>query len=156
MPHRASPPANGFSLVELMVALFVLGLLASVAVLALPGDRQALRREATRFALRAGAARDAAITGGAPVAVIVDPAGYRFERRAGAAWAPLPDTVFADERWGRGTVVRTGSARGEGRRVVFDEVGLAAGDAAVDLARGAEQVRVRLARDGRVSVDAAR
>ena len=43
---------NGFSLVEMMVVLFVMGLLAAAVVLTLPGDGRALREEGERFAAR--------------------------------------------------------------------------------------------------------
>jgi prepilin-type N-terminal cleavage/methylation domain-containing protein len=49
---------SGFSLVEMLVVLFVIGLLASVVVLSMPGDERILRNEAERFAARTIAARD--------------------------------------------------------------------------------------------------
>jgi general secretion pathway protein H len=80
MPSPVSQPEaglgeSGFSLVELMVVLFVLGLLATVAVLSIPGDSRVLRDEAERFAARTVAARDEAISGGRPVALVVSRAG---------------------------------------------------------------------------------
>ena len=49
----AVPPrsvrCNGFSLVEMMVVLAIMGLLATAAVLTIPGDEAKLRREAERF-----------------------------------------------------------------------------------------------------------
>ena len=47
----------------MMVVLFVMGLLAGVVVLSLPGDQRVLREEAERFAARTVAARDEAISG---------------------------------------------------------------------------------------------
>lgn len=168
MDSRAS--SNGFSLVELMVALFVMGLLAGAAVLALPGDDRALRHEAERFAVRASAARDEAITAGVPVALVVGARGYGFERRAENGWAPLADARFADVQWAGGTRASLGGASlsapgddavlqraGSGaRRLLFDEMGLAAGDIAVSLTRGKAVATVRITRDGKVSVDAPR
>ncbi|MFY7894647.1 MAG: type II secretion system protein, partial [Phycisphaerales bacterium] len=41
---------SGFTLIELMVALFIIGLVAGAVVLALPGDSAALSEDADRFA----------------------------------------------------------------------------------------------------------
>ena len=163
-------PLNGFSLIELMVALFVMGLLAGAAVLALPGDDRALRHEAERFAVRASAARDEAITAGVPVALVVGARGYGFERRADSGWAPLSESRFADAHWAAGTRASLGGASlsalgddavlqraGPGaRRLLFDEMGLAAGDIAVSLTHSKAVATVRVTRDGKVSVDAPR
>ena len=49
---------NGFTLVELMVVLFIIGLAATAVVLAVPEQGGSLQAEAERFAARAKAARD--------------------------------------------------------------------------------------------------
>lgn len=169
MDKRSAP--NGFSLVELMVALFVMALLAGAAVLAIPGDASALRHEAERLAVRASAARDEAITAGVPVALVVGARGYGFERRIAGGWVRLSDSRFSDAAWAGGTRASVGSAAasesssddpvlqraGAGaRRLLFDEIGLAAGDIAITLARGKAVATVRVTRDGKVSVDAPR
>jgi general secretion pathway protein H len=148
---QTATTANGFTLVELMVVLFLIALLAGTVVLALPGDARALRVSAERFALHADAARNSAITSGAPVLVELDAKGYRFDRRDHGAWVPANERVFAPADWGAGI-----TEAGPAQRIVFDEVGLASGDASVRLALGANAATVRIARDGRVSVDAPR
>ena len=148
---------NGFSLVELMVVLFVMGLLAAAVVLTLPGDGRALRDEAERFA-----ARDEAISGARPVALVVGSAGYYFERRIDAGWQPLDPSRFGLVAWKPGTAAQVSGGAGEAganatqrQRLVFDPVGLASSEARVRLAHGTRALAVRIARDGTVTLDAA-
>lgn len=164
-PRKVVFPARegGFSLVEMMVVLFLMGLLAGVVVLSLPGDASALREEAERFAARTVAARDEAISGARPVAVVVGRAGYYFEQRRDGAWLPLDPARFGLVAWKDGTVASVSGAVGEGakpgalperQRLVFDPVGLAGSEARVRLARGADALAVSVARDGTVKIDA--
>ena len=153
---------NGFSLVELMVVLFVMGLLASVVVLSLPGEGRALRDEAERFAARTVAARDAAISGARPVAVVVGRAGYYFEQRRDGGWQPLAPERFGLVAWKPGTSASVFGGVGEAaagaaperQRVVFDPVGLASSEARVRLSNGNRVLTVSVARDGTVKLDA--
>lgn len=154
---------SGFSLVELMVVVFVMGLLAGVVVLSLPGDGRVLRDEAERFAARTLAARDEAISGARPVALVVGSAGYYFERRIDAGWQPLDPGRFGLVGWKDGTTASVAGGVGEGagpgaverQRLVFDPVGLASSEARVRIGRGGDALVVRIARDGSVSLDAA-
>lgn len=153
------PRCNGFSLVEMLVVLVVMGLLAGVAVLTLPGDERRLRDEAERMAARTIAARDEAIVGARPVSLVVGGAGYYFERRSDGLWEPMPGRGFDLTGWNAGTqaaVAQAAGAAGPGRgRIVFDALGLASEDAAVRLVRGRARLTVRIARDGRVRIDGA-
>ena len=154
---------GGFSLVELMVVVFVMGLLAAVVVLSIPGDQRVLRDEAERFAARTVAARDEAIGGARPVALVVGSAGYYFERRIDAGWQPLDPGRFGLVGWKQGTAASVTGGVGEGatpgaaerQRLVFDPVGLASSEARVRIARGPNALTVRIARDGSVKLDAA-
>lgn len=163
---RQTEPArpNGFSLVEMLVVLLVMGLLATVAVMTIPGDERRLRDEAERFAARTLAARDEAIVGAAPVSLVVGAAGYYFERRVEGRWQPIAGGRFDQTGWGEGTVAApagpaapaagaAGAAAPAGRsRIVFDTLGLASSDAAVRLTRGSRTLTVSIARDGRVTL----
>ncbi|WP_338466344.1 GspH/FimT family pseudopilin [Novosphingobium sp. ZN18A2] len=158
-PQSACQPRvrrNGFSLVELMVVLFVMGLLASVVVLSMPGDARELRGEAERFAARANAARNEAIVSAAPVSLVVSKAGYYFEQRADGRWRPFEGGRLGLTGWADGTGAQTGNAtQSQGRsRIVFDSVGLASSDADVRLTRKGRTMTVHIARDGKVSLDA--
>lgn len=140
---------NGFSLVEMMVVLMVMGLLASVAVLSFPGDDRHLRNEAERFAARTVAARDEAIIGARPVALIVSERGYYFERRVEGQWQTMPGRGFDLTGWDQGT-----SADAARQRIVFDSLGLASTDATIRLKRDDRALVVHLRRDGKVALDA--
>ncbi|WP_158637744.1 GspH/FimT family pseudopilin [Novosphingobium taihuense] len=148
-PVHHSAIRNGFSLVEMMVVLMIMGLLASVAVLSFSGDDKHLRNEAERFAARTVAARDEAIVGARPVALVVSERGYYFERRVDGQWQPLPGRGFDLTGWDQGT-----SADAARQRIVFDSLGLAGTDAAIRLKRDEQSLVVHLRRDGKVTLDA--
>lgn len=144
-----SKRSNGFSLVEMMVVLMVMGLLAGVAVLTLPGDERKLRNEAERFAARTLAARDEAIIGARPISAVVSEQGYYFERRSDGQWQALPGRGFDLTAWDDATTVSAGR-----QRVVFDSLGLASSAADVRLERGGQALIVQIRRDGKVTVNA--
>lgn len=146
---RPGPAANGFSLVEMLVVLLVMGLLATVAVLTFPADERKLRTEAERFAARTLAARDEAIVGARPVSLVVSARGYYFERRFEGQWQALPGKGFDLMPWSDGVI-----ASAPRQRVVFDSLGLASTDAAVRLDRGNQGLVVHIRRDGKVTLDA--
>lgn len=167
--RKANGPAhNGFSLVELMVVLFVIALMAGAAVLSMPDGSGDLRREAERFAARTMAARDEAIATSAPVSAVVGPAGYYFERRTDGRWMPLDGTLAATD-WGDGTVAAVdgqgqskGKGKGQGqgqdrgapanRRVIFDPLGLASEDLRLRLSHDSNATVVTVGRNGEVAV----
>lgn len=160
----ASVPARerGFSLIELLVVVFVMGLLAGAVVLSLPGDSRVLRDEAERFAARTVAARDEAISSARPVALVVGRAGYYFEARADRGWQPLDPARFGLVAWKDGTAASVAGGAGgratpgasERQRLVFDPVGLASSEARIALRRESGSLAVQIARDGTVRLDA--
>ncbi len=150
-PTSATGAEAGFTLVELMVTIVILGLASAAVALALPDGSSELRGEGERLAARLSAARDAAIVGGRDMAVKIDGAGYRFEVRRGGVWLPAPGGAFGVRRWPAGTMV-TGSGT-SGGRVVFDVTGLAT-PAVVRLARDGAATRVTVEAAGAVRVDA--
>jgi len=88
---RAPAAAGGFTLVEVLVVVVIIGLLAAATAVKLaPDARQNLRAEAARLAALLTHARDEAIVTGAPLAWQGAQSGYRFVRRAAdRTWQPL-------------------------------------------------------------------
>lgn len=126
-------------MVELMVVIVIIGLAASVVVLAMPDPGGGVATEAERFAARAKAARDMAIVEARPTMLSVDRGGYQVSRRVRGEWRP-------GERyeWTAGTRAAGGATR-------FDSTGLAQ-PATLVLARGGREARVEIRGDGTVHV----
>lgn len=140
---------HGFTLVELMVVLLVIGLAAGAAALALPDPRGTLRAEGARFGGRVRAARTTAIVDARPVSLWVTPSGYGFDEWRGGRWTPLPARPLGVTRWGEGIAALT-PARS---RVIFDTTGLADPPLALTLRRDGRNVAVTIGANGAVTVD---
>ncbi|MGW8704806.1 GspH/FimT family pseudopilin [Brevundimonas sp. NPDC055814] len=130
---------QGFTLVELMVVIAIIGVAAGAVMLSMPDPRPTLAVEAERFAARLTLAREEAVMTNRPVALRADAAGYGFESFDGAVWTPLTG-VLAPEAWGECGAVAAPA------RAVFDPTG------------GADAASVRLEREGQtvtVAIDGA-
>lgn len=139
-----SQGSSGFTLVELMVVIVIVGLAASVVVLTMPETGGSLSAEAETFAARAKAARDGAILEARPAAVRIGPGGYEMLRRMDGAWRAEPA-----HEWAEGTAARL--AGGSDGSIRFDATGLA-GPAVLTLRRGERQIVVQIGADGSVTV----
>ena len=135
---------NGFTLVELMVVLVIIGLAATAVMLAMPEPGGSLEAEEERFAARAKAARDAAIVEARPVALRVDADGYVVSRRRDGEWRPE-----ARQLWAEGTEAESAGPRPGATR--FDSTGLAE-PLRLTLRRRGREVAVDIAQDGGVHV----
>jgi len=142
---------RGFTLVELMVVVTIIGLAAAVAVWNMPDPRGRVADEAARFALRARAAHDAAIVDARPVSIWVTAGGYGFDRRGAGQWVAMAEKPLRVERWTEGTVAATGEASGR-LRITFDPTGLADSPAQITLTRSGARAVIDLAADGSVRV----
>jgi general secretion pathway protein H len=126
---------SGFTLVELMVVLVIVGLAAAAVVLTLPEPGGSLAAEAERFAARAKAVRDDAILDSRAASVAVGPGGYEVARRRAR--------VHYD--WVEGTQAELSG------RIRFDPTGLAE-PARLILRRGDRRAAVDIGEDGNVQV----
>ena len=110
--------SSGFTLVELLVVLVIIGLASAAVVLAIPDPEGSLQTEAERFAARAKTARDLAIVQSRPALLRIEADGYSVVRRSDGVWQEA-------ERydWAEGTEVEVSG--GEGTQSRFDSIGLA-------------------------------
>ena len=149
-PTSATGAERGFTLVELLVTMVILGLASAAVLLAIPDPQGSLREEGERLAARLAATRDAAIVGGRDMAVRFDASGYDFETRRGGTWLPADGRAFAARRWPEGTTVTTEPAT---TRITFDATGLAT-PTVVILSRDGAAARVTVGAAGAVRIDA--
>jgi general secretion pathway protein H len=140
---------HGFTLVELLLVLAIIGLSSAAVMLAMPDPRGNLRDDAERFAARAHAAQDAAVIEARDMALWVSSSGYGFERRERGRWQPLTQKPFRAESWPSGAQALVGEA---GRaRIRFDTTGQAE-PLDVTLVRGDGRVSISIAADGTIHV----
>jgi general secretion pathway protein H len=148
------PDERGFTLIELMIVLALIGLAASVVVLTMAPPGGNARDDAIRLAARVAALRDRAIIEGRTHGLWVSPSGYGFERRIrtdeGPQWQPLTDGRLSRDDWREGTAASIGGAATG--RVSFDRVGLPDRSATIIIARSGTEASVVIDGAGDVSV----
>ena len=148
IPIEHRPEANGFTLVEMLVVIFLLGLVSAAVVLMLPGSDSTVRNDAERLAARIAAARDEAVMQARPVAVWTRASGYGFEQRFDGQWRAHPDAAFKARNLDNGTRI-AGAAQ---KRIVFDATGLPSAPAQIDLVNGEGRSRISVTASGEVAV----
>jgi general secretion pathway protein H len=141
---RAGRKQEGFTLVELMVVLVIMGLAAAAVMLALPEAGGSLAGGADRFAARARTARDTAILDSRVIALQIGRGGYEVARREAGVWR-----TQAHYDWAGRTIPDVGGS-GEAS-IRFDSTGFAE-PARVMLRRGEERIAVDISGDGGVHV----
>jgi general secretion pathway protein H len=156
MPISATgdPPrrAAGFTLVELMVVMVIVGLASAAVVLALPRRSDTARGEARTLAARLVAARDLAIIGGRDVAVTIDAKGYRISQRHRDGWHAAEGRALQPHLWPEALAVTTEIADGDALR--FDTTGLAT-PAKVRIDSDGSSIGISIDSIGRVAIDGA-
>jgi general secretion pathway protein H len=141
---------NGFTLVELMVVIFIVGMASAAVVMTAGSPDRSARNEAEQLAARIAALRDHAILQSRGMAVWVRPSGYGFDARADGVWQPLTEAPFASTNWKRGTVAQIGN--GAQLRIVFDSTGMPSSAIQIGLRRATASASVDVSAMGDVRV----
>jgi general secretion pathway protein H len=144
---------HGFTLIELMVVVTIIGLASAVVAFAMPDPQGRVLDEGLRFAARVRAARDIAIVEARPVSLWVTGGGYGFDRRIGGAWTPVADKPLRVERWSDQTRATLPDAATGRTRVTFDPTGVADRSVDIRLSRRGADALVRIGADGEVRAD---
>jgi len=146
----ANENASGFTLVELMVVLLIIGLMASVVVFSFPSGSSKLEEDAQRFAARTAALRDNAILQSRPMAVQITPSGYSFLERRKGSWSVIEDKPFVSTNWSSGVTANTGD---NGTMMIsFESTGLPSDQAELVLQGNEQSRRVLIAPMGDVKL----
>lgn len=150
MPNDAKPAKNGFTMVELMVVLMVIGLSATAVVMTVGGASRNTGSQAEQFAMRVAALRDRAVVESRPLAFWVRPSGYGFESRDGQRWSPMDQKQFKTTDWRSPLVAKLQG--GNMVRVAFDANGIPSAPVELVLSDGQDEMRVRMDEAGNVNV----
>lgn len=147
-------PYAGFTLVELLAVLAVIGMAGAAVALTLPADSGLLDREAARFGARLVHAQEEAILGTRAIEVTATIAGYGFTRQDFDRWQPLDERPFGNVLWSEGTTARL--PRGQDQVTFrFDPTG-AASEQSLTLDRGEAARQIAVDAAGKVRIDAPR
>lgn len=155
---RCRPHEAGFSLVEVLVVVVLIGLMSTVVVLNLPHQPQGPEREAQALAARLRMAAEDSITTGRLLGARVGFADAGFYRLREGQWQPLEgDRMLAPLSWPAGTVVHLArpadsANSAEAPAILFDPLG-GVTPFAIVLERGGVTKRVVGTGDGHVRVE---
>ena len=156
MPTSAIGDAKseaGFTLIEMLVVVAILGLAAGAILLTAPDSRRGLIQEAERFAAGLVRAKEEAVLTNRTIDVRITPEGYAFGATSRGLRRPLEDRPFGPVTWDEDTTAILSEAD-ERSRIAFDSTGIAT-PAAVDLFRSDGHVRVLVDVAGSIKIDVA-
>jgi general secretion pathway protein H len=143
---------SGFTLIEMLVVLAIIGIAAGAVLLTAPDSRRSLIQEAERFAASLMRAKEEAVLTNRTVDVQITPGGYAFGVTSRGLRRPLEQRPFGSVAWSEDTTaVVSGDQRS---RIAFDSTGIAT-PIEVDLFRNDGHVRVRVDMAGSVKIDVA-
>jgi general secretion pathway protein H len=138
-------PETGFTLIELMVVIAILGLMSAAVIFNLPDPRGNLVDEAERFAARVIAVRDEAVITARETRVRVTQTGYTFEKRRRGEWTAIDGKPLRPANWNEGT-------QASAAEVIFDSTGLASDAQRIVISRDGARVAVDFGVDGSIRV----
>lgn len=144
---------SGFTQIEMLVVLAILGVAAGAVLLTAPDSRRALIDEAERFAAGLERAKEEAVLTNRTVDVQITPEGYAFGVTSRGLRRPLDQRPFGSVTWSEDTTAVL-SRSDQRSRIAFDSTGIAT-PIAVDLYRSDGHVRVRVDMAGSVKIDVA-
>lgn len=148
--NKQANAANGFTLVELMVVLFLIGLAATAVVMTVGATSRNAGSQAEQFAARVAALRDRAVVESRSFAFWVRPSGYGFEKREGGLWQPIDAKPFQTTDW---RAPLSANMQGAGViRIAFDANGLPSAPMDMTLSGGATPLQIKLDAAGSVNV----
>lgn len=140
----------GFTLVELMVVLFLIGLIASAVILTVINTERGSTSQVERFAARIAALRDRAVVEANPLAFWVRASGYGFERWTKGRWQPLEAPPFDTVNWQQ--PIKANVPSGRMVRIAFDANGIPSVPMDIMLSSGTKPLRVKMDAAGNIDV----
>ena len=142
-------PDDGFSLVEILVALFIMALASAMIVMAMPAPRDPLETEAERFEDVLQRTADLAISRGQAHGIRVEETSYRVYARMGGRWVPARG---AQQTLPGGMTMGVEAQENDGEdvrpQIIADASGIVSGDP-VRIARGAHIREIPLISEAR-------
>jgi general secretion pathway protein H len=144
---------SGFTLIEMLVVLTILGIAAGAILLTAPDSRRTLIQEAERFAAGLVRAKEEAVLTNRTIDVQITREGYAFGATSRGLRRPLDERPFKSVAWSEDTTAVVSEAD-QRSLIAFDSTGIAT-PAAVDLFRSHGHVRVVVNVAGSVKIDVA-
>ena len=96
---RACPPrSTGFTLIEVMVVVLIIGITVSLAVLSISSGEQPVETEARRLKVLLGLVREESILQGRNLGLRFKADGYQFFALTGREWVPLEEDQMLRQR----------------------------------------------------------
>lgn len=94
---RSCRADSGFTLIEVMIVIVIIGLMSSLVLLNMPASEKTAREQAEELAARLTLASQSAVLSGETVGVTLTNDGYGFLRRRATGWEA--HTLIPEKPW---------------------------------------------------------